>query len=324
MALQGKVCIVTGATRGIGKGIALQLAEAGATVYITGRTLKRGPKNKLGVGGSLEETAEEIKARGGTCIPVQCDHSKDEDIESLFNKVKIDQNGRLDILVNNAYAGVTSIMENYNKPFWEQEPQNWDIINNVGLRNHYFCGVYAARLMVPRKTGLIVNISSPGGLQYLFNIPYGVGKAACDRMAADFAHELRCHNVAAISLWPGAVQTENLLAATTPTDSMVTLASATDKKLAESVKHGETVEFAGKAIVHLAADQNVMNKSGRILLTGELGEEYGFTDIDGRKPPSFRSLKITMAWLGYRRTAAWVPSSIKIPYWMLAIHSSKF
>ena len=147
--LTGKIALVTGATRGIGKGIALQLGEAGATVYITGRTLK----SKPGSFGSLEDTANEIRARGGKCIPLQVDHENDDQIAKLFEQIDTEQNGRLDILINNAYKGVNSIFENSSLKFWEVKPEIWDDINNVGLRNHYICTVYAARLMVPRKQG---------------------------------------------------------------------------------------------------------------------------------------------------------------------------
>ncbi|OUC46154.1 glycosyltransferase, group 1 family protein, partial [Trichinella nativa] len=174
--LSGRVALVTGASRGIGRGVALQLGEAGATVYITSNEFQ-------------------VNGRGGKAIAVYCDHSKDEEIKALFQRIEEEQNGQLDILVNNAYSGI----------------KIWDDINNTGLRNHYICSVYAARLMVPRKSGLIVTISSVGGLRYLFNVPYGVGKAACDRMAVDCAEELKAKNVAYISIWPGAVQTELIL-----------------------------------------------------------------------------------------------------------------
>ncbi|XP_033753664.1 dehydrogenase/reductase SDR family member 1-like [Pecten maximus] len=206
--LAGKVCIVTGATRGIGKGIALQLGEAGATLYITGRTLVSTKESV--VGGSLTDTAREIEERGGKCIPVQCDHTKDEDIQQLFDKVKREQDGQLDVLVNNAYSAVKTIFDNLSVPFWELPMDMWDTANNVGLRNHYLCTVHAARMMVPRKKGLIINISSLGGITYIFNVPYGIGKEACDRMAADCAKELKKHNVAMISLWPGPVRTERI------------------------------------------------------------------------------------------------------------------
>ncbi|XP_078604718.1 dehydrogenase/reductase SDR family member 1-like [Branchiostoma floridae x Branchiostoma japonicum] len=308
--LSGKVAVVTGATRGIGKGIALQLGEAGATVYITGRTLQ-----PTGKGTSLIECAEEIEKRGGKCIPVQCDHEKDDNIKALFDRIEREQNGQLDILVNNAYKAVTGIFESEKKSFWEQDPGFWDEVNNVGLRNHYICSVYAARLMVPQKKGLIVNISSPGGLQYVFNVAYGIGKTACDRMAADCAHELRKHNVAFISLWPGAVKTE-----------LVTnlLTERPESETAKMFAHTETVEFSGKSIVHLASDPNIMQKSGRILFTCLLAEEYGFTDIDGKMPLNLRSVKDLMIISGFTGLAAWTPAFLKLPGWLIAASTHKF
>ena len=184
---------MTGACRGIGRGIALQLGQAGATVYITGRTEA-----------NLADCAREIKERGGKPIPVAMDHGVDSDVEKLFERINTEQSGKLDLLVNNAYAGVSTIFNNKGKKFWETEPVNtWDMINGVGLRGHYICTTLASRLMVPRKSGLIVNVSSSGGLKYLFNVAYGVGKVGCDRMAADCAFELKKSNVAMISLWPG-------------------------------------------------------------------------------------------------------------------------
>lgn len=165
--MKGQVCVVTGASRGIGRGIALQLCQAGATVYITGRHLD-----------TLQATAQEAQSRGGRCVPVVCDSSQESEVRNLFEQVDREQQGRLDVLVNNAYAGVQSILNNSNKSFWESPASIWDDINNVGLRGHYLCSVYGARLMVPAGRGLIVIISSIGGLQYLFSVPYGVGKAA--------------------------------------------------------------------------------------------------------------------------------------------------
>ncbi|XP_072107042.1 dehydrogenase/reductase SDR family member 1-like, partial [Mobula birostris] len=165
--LLGHICIVTGASRGIGKGIALQLGEAGATVYITGRSMD-----------TLQQAAKEVEARGGKCVPVVCDSGKEEEVSSLFGRVKQEQDGRLDILVNNAYSGVQAIFENRRTKFWEMPPSVWDDINNVGLRGHYMCSVYGARMMVEAGRGLIVVISSMGGLRYAFSVPYGVGKAA--------------------------------------------------------------------------------------------------------------------------------------------------
>lgn len=141
-SLVDKIVLVTGATRGIGRGIAVQMGGAGATVYITGRTLK----SKDGMG-SLEETANEIKERGGKCIFVQVDHEDDKQIADLFKRIDTEQNGRLDILINNAYKGVQTIFESRSQKFWEANPEMWDEINNVGLRSHYICTVYASRLI---------------------------------------------------------------------------------------------------------------------------------------------------------------------------------
>ena len=137
------------------------------------------------------------------------DHSDDEQVIKLFERIKTENKGRLDVLINNAYAGVEFIGRQSGKKFFVADPaEQWDCINGVGLRNHFLCTVYASRMMVEKKDGLIVNISSPGGLKYLFNVAYGIGKAACDRMAADCAHELKDDNVAMVSLWPGPVKTE--------------------------------------------------------------------------------------------------------------------
>jgi len=275
--------LVTGATRGIGKGIALQLGEAGATVYITGRTLK---PREGSVGGSLEETAEEITKRGGKCIPVVCNHGDMHDVEKLFERIKDEQDGRLDVLVNNAYSAVQVLLDTAGQPFWETSPAVWDDVNNVGLRNHYFCTVYASRMMVPRKQGLIVNVSSPGGLLMFFNVAYGVGKEACDRMAQDTAAELKAHNVAVVSLWPGQVKTEvfrdNL-------PEMTTKEECPDfvKQMAGSYDAAETIEFAGKCIAHLATDAEIMAKTGKVITTADLAEAHGITDIDGTAPKNY-------------------------------------
>ncbi len=196
--LAGHVALVTGASRGVGRGIALQLGQAGATVYLTGRKIS-----------DLEKTCQEVRARGAqNAIAVAMDHAKDSDVKDLFDRIKKEQDGRLDILVNNAYAGVHAVVNSAGKMFYECPPEIWDDINRVGLRNHYMCTVQASRMMVPRRTGLIVNVSSVGGLRYMFNVAYGIGKVACDRMAADCGHELRSSNVTMVSLWPGAVRTE--------------------------------------------------------------------------------------------------------------------
>ncbi|XP_069113766.1 dehydrogenase/reductase SDR family member 1-like isoform X2 [Argopecten irradians] len=317
--LAGKVCIVTGATRGIGKGIALQLGEAGATVYITGRTLVV-TKDSI-VGGSLTDTAREVEERGGKCIPVQCDHTKDEEIQQLFDKVKREQEGQLDILVNNAYSAVKAIFDNVDVPFWEFPMDMWDTVNNVGLRNHYLCTIQAAKMMVPRKRGLIVNISSIGGLTYTLNVPYGIGKEACDRMAADCAIELKKHNVAMVSLWPGPVRTERI-------QFFINESSANNVgnvNVRGMFEVGESIEYAGKAVSYLASDPNIMKKTGKILITAELGSEYGFVDINGREMVSFRNLKeLLMLSPKTQWIARLVPRFIYIPKLIFALLGNKF
>ncbi|KRZ53970.1 Alpha-1,3/1,6-mannosyltransferase ALG2 [Trichinella nativa] len=301
--LSGRVALVTGASRGIGRGVALQLGEAGATVYITSNEFQ-------------------VNGRGGKAIAVYCDHSKDEEIKALFQRIEEEQNGQLDILVNNAYSGIKTIANCIGKKFWECEPEIWDDINNTGLRNHYICSVYAARLMVPRKSGLIVTISSVGGLRYLFNVPYGVGKAACDRMAVDCAEELKAKNVAYISIWPGAVQTELIL---NNLDAVSEMAIGSFDK--ETVKNifinGESTEYVGKAVVHLAADKDVIKRTGRVYFTADIGREYGFVDVNNRSINSIRSLKHILSMSNYRKMAWAVPAWIRIPGWLMTAACSK-
>ncbi|VDM02387.1 unnamed protein product [Schistocephalus solidus] len=249
--LKGCVCLVTGASRGIGRGVSLALGECGATVYLTGRTLKpKGDVKEGNMGGSLEETAAEVTARGGVAIPVAVDHTDDGQVVNLFSRIRREQKGRLDLLVNNAFAAAGYISSHRGVSYWKLEAGEsvssaWDIVNRVGLRNHYICATLATRMMLEcrgeltsdsdggenepndadsQRPGLIINISSLGGLRYLFNVPYGVGKAAMDRMAADMAHELRekKKSIAVLSLWPGIVKTEHMLQSAQDLNSLST------------------------------------------------------------------------------------------------------
>uniref|UniRef100_A0A914DE93 Dehydrogenase/reductase SDR family member 1 n=1 Tax=Acrobeloides nanus TaxID=290746 RepID=A0A914DE93_9BILA len=279
MSLHGKVAVVTGASRGIGRGIALQLGEAGAKVYITGRD----PKNKKPNPDfpTLEQTAQEITARGGEGVLVYVDHADDAQIKALFEKIANENNRQLDILVNNAFAAADTDQIASGKKFWEAEPDVWDLVNNVGLRSHYVASVYAARLFVKNnRGGLIVNISSFGGKKYLFNVAYGVGKAAVDRLAADMAHELKPYSVAVVSLWPGSVKTEVMVKKVE--EGKINI-GVPQEQLKKNIQNAESVEYSGKAIVALATDPKVLDKTGKILITADLGKEYGFKDIDGRE-----------------------------------------
>lgn len=309
--MKGQVCVVTGASRGIGRGIALQLCQAGATVYITGRHLD-----------TLQAAAQDAQSRGGRCVPVVCDSSQESDVRSLFEQVDREQHGRLDVLVNNAYAGVQTILNNSKKAFWESPTSIWDDINNVGLRGHYLCSVYGARLMVPAGRGLIVVISSVGGIRYTFNVPYGVGKAACDRLAADCAHELRRHGVSYVSLWPGLVQTELLK------DYMERGDNAEDpllKQLKSNFSSGETPEMSGKCVVALATDPNILSLSGKVLPSCDLARRYGLRDVDGRPIQDYLSLSSvlhsasSLGWL-----APYLPGFLRMPKWIMTLYTSKF
>jgi NAD(P)-dependent dehydrogenase (short-subunit alcohol dehydrogenase family) len=312
--LKGRVALVTGATRGIGKGIALGLGEAGATVYITGRSHASAPEaDPMQSPGTLEATQAEVEAVGGVCIPVQTDHGDDDQVKELFLRIDQEQQGQLDVLVNNAFGGVTALKEAYGTPFWEMGPDLWDATNNVGLRSHYVASIYAARLMTPRRNGVIATISSWGGLSYIFGVAYGAGKAACDRMAADMAVELKPHNVASISVWPGIVGTELL----TEFFQQGT-GSVDDNPQATALRSGynwETPLLTGRAIAALVASGKALDRTGQVQIVAELAKEFGLVDKDGNRPASLRSLRFALPFAvpGLRDYAQWVPD-LEVPW----------
>jgi len=276
--LKGKVVIVTGASRGIGKGIALGLAEQGATIYVTGRTEDGKNLPEFIKDTTIYYTAEEINRRGGIGIAHRCDHSKEDEIEGLFERV-INEQGRLDILVNNAWGAGKHILEGYffNTPFWEQPIKLFDDDLTVGLRSNYIASRLAAKQMIKQQEGLIVNISYYGGRRYFNNVSYGVCKAAIDKLSADIAHELKPFGVKAISLYPGTVKTEG----------MVEFAKY-DASI--NLEDMESLEFAGKCISALALDDELINHSGKIFITAEVAQKYGFTDNNGKQPVSQRDI----------------------------------
>lgn len=267
MKLAGAVAVVTGASRGIGKGCALELGAAGATVYVSGRTVEAGAHPLPGTVGA---TAEEVTRLGGRGVAVACDHRDDAQVARLFERVADEQGGRLDVLVNNAFLIPKELTSG--KPFWECPPSNWDDMVGVGTRSAYVASWHAARLMVPRARGLVANVSSSGAREYAWHVAYGVGKCALDRFTADAAHELGRHGVAVVSLWPGLVLTERLEGA----------AKAGIPGL--DFSRAESPRFTGRAVAALAADPDARRFSGRALAVRELAEIYGFTDVDGRLP----------------------------------------
>jgi NAD(P)-dependent dehydrogenase (short-subunit alcohol dehydrogenase family) len=271
MSMHDTVCMVTGASRGVGRGVAISLGAAGATVYVTGRTVKAGVAP---LPGTVYETAELVTRAGGKGIAVVCDHKEDEQVRELFARVGREA-GKLDVLVNCAIAipeGLTDI-----QPFWRKSLAMTDLFD-VGLRSTYVASYHAAPLLVKSGAGLLVNISSAGGRCYMHGPAYGAAKAATDKMSHDMAHDLRPENVAVVSLWPGLVKTERTLA----------VCNAEPEKYREFLAMAETPEFQGQVIAALYSDPHRMERSGQVFYVAELALEYGVHDVGGVQPPSHR------------------------------------
>ena len=275
MKLQGKIAVVTGASRGAGRGISLALGEAGATVYVTGRSV-RGEATTENLPGTIEETAEAVTARGGTGIAVRCDHRVDSDVEALFTRVEREQK-QIDLLVNNAWGGYEQHdFRKFSAPFHEQPLRHWDGMFTAGVRAALVASNFAVPLMLRQKRGLIVNITAWDRDKYLVNLFYDVAKSAINRMTYGMARELTPHNIAVIALAPGFIRTERVAGA---------FEAAGNR---DYLNFTESPEYAGRAVVGLASDPNVLEKSGKVVAVGDVAEEYGFTDIDGRRIPAFR------------------------------------
>jgi dehydrogenase/reductase SDR family member 1 len=274
--LDGRVAIVTGASRGIGKGIALELGAAGATVYVTARSVEPGP-----IPGTIGETVSEIEAAGGTAIGIACDHHDDVQVTAVFDRIRTEQ-GRLDVLVNNVYSAI-DLAPWLGRPFWEVPVDAWDQVIGIGVRSHYVAAALATPMLLDSGRALIANISSSGAVQYAHNVLYGVGKAALDKMTADMDHELRGRGVAVVSVWPGLVRTEIVELGARQSDdgrAVLDLPGEGTFDLAEA----ESPRFVGRSVVALAADPAVEKHSGLAVTTLALAEQYGFTDLDGRVP----------------------------------------
>ena len=279
-ALTGKVAVVTGASRGVGRGIALALADEGATVYVTGRTVT---PNSHPLPGSVGETAAEVDRRGGRGVAVQVDHADDAQVAALFDQVRREQ-GRLDLLVNNAIAIPASMTDRV--PFWEKPIANWEMID-VGLRSNFTAAWHAAQIMTPQGSGLIVALSGYVGVTYTYDVIFGICKAATDRMARDMAIELKPHNVASLSLWQGFTYTER---AQENLKTVPGMASQLNSAV------GSSVEFPGRVIAALAGDPQIMKRSGGTFISAELAQHYGVTDVDGRTIPSLRAERGAPIW----------------------------
>jgi NAD(P)-dependent dehydrogenase (short-subunit alcohol dehydrogenase family) len=269
-SLSKKIAVVTGASRGVGKGIALGLGEAGATVYVTGRTVKdKSDVEKLG--GTVADTAKAVTESGGHGIGIPCDHTDDSQVEAVFKQV-LKESKKIDILVNNAWGGYEKMREGrtftYFKPFWEQPFWRWDAMFDAGVRAAYTSSAFAARMMTKKKKGLIVNISFWAAQVYLGNTQYGVSKAAVDKMSEYMARELKKFNVAVVSLYPGLVRTESVMRNAKHFD----------------MSNSESPQFIGRVVAALATDPNIMKKTGKVLVAAQEALEYGIQDIDGRQP----------------------------------------
>ena len=264
--LDGRVAVVTGSSRGIGRGAAIALGEQGATVYVTGRTTGDGEL-------SIDTTADLVTKAGGVGVAVRCDHGDDDQIAELF-AVVARESGRIDVLVNNVYK--IPDPPAWGGGFWEHPLSIWDDQVGIGLRAHYFASWHAAPLMFEAGPGgTIVNVSSPGGQSYHFSASYGTGKAGLDRLTADMAIELRPKGIAAISLCPGAVKTEFIVAQASKGGIPMDLSAAQSPLL------------VGRTMVALATAPDLMDRSGSIQWVEDLAEEFDVVDEDGVRPPGF-------------------------------------
>lgn len=279
--LKGKVAVVTGASRGIGRGVALALAEQGATVYVTGRTVTPG---SYYLPGTVGETAAQCSERGGRGIAVAADHADDEKVAALFEQVRREQ-GRLDILVNNAFTLSDDLLDG--KPFWEKPLSNlemWD----VGIKSNYVAAWHAAKIMAPQRSGLIVAISGFAAVTYTYGVIFGTSKTAVDRMSRDMAIELQPYNVASIVMWQGLTLTEKAR------DNLARMGHSMTRSITNQT--GSSVEHPGRVIAAMAADPQIMRRSGGEFITAELAQEYGITDVDGSVVQSARATRGAPIW----------------------------
>ncbi|HEX2009477.1 MAG TPA: SDR family NAD(P)-dependent oxidoreductase [Roseateles sp.] len=288
--LQDCIALVTGASRGAGRAIAIELGAAGATVIVSARSTRAAPASgyeqllklsgQAAVPGSIEDTAEEVGRAGGRGIAIRCDHGDEAQVAALFERIRADH-GRLDLLVNNAWGGHESFDGVFDAPFWERPMSHWDSMFDRGVRHHLLAARHAAPLMIARRRGLIVGTTFWDRDRYLRgNLFYDLAKAAICRLAFGMAEELRPHGVASLAVSPGWMRTEFILQG-----HQVDEAHWQERP---ALARTESPRYLGRAVAALAADPTVLeHKSGAVLRVADLAREYGFTDIDGRQVPAF-------------------------------------
>ncbi|HEY1733181.1 MAG TPA: SDR family NAD(P)-dependent oxidoreductase, partial [Acidimicrobiales bacterium] len=271
---EDRIALVTGASKGIGRGIAVQLGADGATVFVTARNQPE-----------LELTASRIVEAGGQATALACDHGDDGQVAAVFDEIA-QRHGRLDLLVNNASPDFSSMV---GKPFWELPAEAMDACLDIGPRSNFVASAHAARLMIEQRRGLIVNISSHGAEDYILATTYGAGKAAIDKLTRDMALELAPYDVAVVSLWPGLVKTERVMRQIAESPDGRAEVAGLDLAI------GESPLFSGLAITALATDPDLLARSGGSYMAARLASEYGFPDVDGTQPRAVRGLRSIMA-----------------------------
>lgn len=274
--LTGRVALVAGATRGAGRGIAIELGAAGATVYVTGRST-RAARSDMDRPETIEDTADLVTAAGGTGIAVRCDHSRPEEVAALVARIRAEQT-RLDIIVNDVWGG--DPLTEWDTPFWKLDLDKVQALWGRAVMTHLITSQHAVPLMLEDHSGLIVEVTDGDGANYRGSLGYDLVKTTVNRLAFAQAEELRPHGIAAVAVTPGFLRSEAMLDGFGVTEDTWRDAAAQDPNFLAS----ETPRYIGRAVAALAADPNVADKAGRVLTSWDLAEEYALHDVDGSRP----------------------------------------
>ncbi len=268
--LHNKVVLVTGATRGIGKGIAIALSKKGAIIYFTGRT-EIEYQGAVPLSGCLQATEDEIKRVGGIGYGIRCDHEDDKQTKMVIDRI-ISEQGKIDILVNNVWGGYEHFSDGTEfwkeTGFWSMPISRFDKSINSGIRAHYVTSLFTVPHMIRQNSGLIFNLSFWAAERNDMGVAYGIAKSASKKMTETMAYELKEYGIGVLTIYPGLVRTESVMNSAEFLD----------------LTNSESTEFVGLAIAALASDHNVMEKSGTKQIAAQVALDYGFTDIDGTQP----------------------------------------